>query len=302
MNKKQALPIVHFISGKGGVGKSICSKALATYFARNNYKTLLVELSEEDSEEYKESAKVEKIEQNLSVTKICPNQSLYQYFRLKIPAQALVDKIFSKNFFKLLCTAMPGLSDLTRLGKIWFHADSEKGSQTEHFDKIIVDLPSSGFIARFLSVARVVREVVKIGPLAKEAGLIEKFFKNPDNAVLHLVTLPQELAINESFEIYSDIKRMHDISLGLLFINRCTAMAADDLKFLETHLDDQMKANAMIVQFFLSQVEYEERQRARLNELGLAMPQLILSEHYGVFDEREIMDDVVKSLTEYFGS
>lgn len=198
MEKKLVSPIVHFISGKGGVGKSLCAKALATYFARQGFSTLLVELSEEESETAPTIQTFHNIEEKLSFLRIYPDQALYEYLSLKVPGQSLLKKMFGKSFFRTLCSAMPGLSDLTRLGKIWFHADKHAGSQ-ENFDKIVVDLPSSGFIVRFLSIARVVREVVKIGPLAREARLMEDFFKDARNAVLHLVTLPQELVIMDNY-------------------------------------------------------------------------------------------------------
>lgn len=212
---------VHFIAGKGGVGKTLIAQALAHHFAGGK-KTLLIELSEEEAgdEQPKLALIKEHGSKKFSHIKIFPDQTLYEYLTLKIAQKTLLDSFMSQTLFRALSSAMPGLADLTRLGKIWFHADAEHEPKGEIYEKIVVDMPSSGFVARFLSIARVVSEAVRIGPLAKEAKVIKEYFEDAKNARLHVVALPQELVVNETIELIHEIKRAKGVHLGYAFMNR----------------------------------------------------------------------------------
>ncbi|HXW53038.1 MAG TPA: ArsA-related P-loop ATPase [Myxococcota bacterium] len=94
-----ALAKVHFIAGKGGVGKTLISRALSQLFVKK-LKTLLVELSEDESgEQFSHAAATRKLSPNLSYVKIHPDQSLYEYLSLKIPSQRILDTFYSKISF-----------------------------------------------------------------------------------------------------------------------------------------------------------------------------------------------------------
>ncbi len=110
---------------------------------------------------------------------------------------------------------MPGLSDLTRFGKIWFHADEKAAKSHRIFEKIVVDLPSSGYVGRFLSIASVVEDVVKIGPLAEEARSISRYFSKPQHARLHLATLLEDFVVTESIELYEHILKTCRVKLAV---------------------------------------------------------------------------------------
>lgn len=301
MEKKLISPTVHFVSGKGGVGKSIVSLALANYFAGEGHSTLLVELSEEESDAaHDRIASIRKVKEKLSFIRIYPDQALFEYLKLKVPAQALLDKLLSKSLFRTLCSAMPGLSDLTRLGKIWFHADPVHGNREGVFDKIVVDLPSSGFILGFLSIARVVKEVVRIGPLARDAQLIQDYFSNSKNALIHLVSLPQDVVINETFEIYQQLKKANEVAMGMLFMNRVIKLDPNELALFRDKSQDNFPHTTEVMDFFLSQVKAQTHQLKRLEDLGLSMPRINLSEQFGEIIESKISDELVEKMTEYF--
>lgn len=205
--------IVHFVAGKGGVGKTVVAKALATHFAKFE-RTLLIELSEEESGEPKPAlAEITEMGPNLFHTKICPDQALYEYLSLKIPPK-VINILMSKSVFRALGSAMPGLADLTRLGKIWFHATSGV------YKKIVVDMPSSGFVGRFLTIANVVYQAVKVGPLAKEARIINEYFVDAHNARVHLVTLLDDLVVKETIHLFKELQQLKTVSCGVIFINR----------------------------------------------------------------------------------
>src|SRR5580700_7465220 len=97
------IPRVHFLAGKGGVGKSVLSKALASYFAGYGFKTLLVELSEEESISGMRIVNAEQQEENLWHLRIHPDQALFEYLSLKIPSQKMLNLLISKKIGRASC-------------------------------------------------------------------------------------------------------------------------------------------------------------------------------------------------------
>jgi anion-transporting ArsA/GET3 family ATPase len=287
---------VHFVGGKGGVGKTLISQALATLFA-SVHKTLLVELCEEESGEGRLKTTIKETKtHNLYYVKMFPDQALYEYLSLKISQKKLLDSVVSQKLFKALSSAMPGLADLTRLGKIWYHADEQHGKKDEIYEKIVVDMPSSGFILRFLTIAHVVQMAVKIGPLAHEARLIHQYFSS--HALLHLVTLAEELVINETIELYRQVRQSPNVHLGAVFINRL-------LKFSKEELHPLHKENypylSSLMALFQSRAKTERIGRTRLTKV-VNLPQILISDQIGEMIESKIMTKIIEELPRGFMS
>lgn len=291
---------VHFVAGKGGVGKTLIAQALATFFS-TSHQTLLIELSEEETgEERPRLASIKTISKNLYYVKIFPDQALYEYLMLKIPTKKMLDSMLAHSLFRMLCSAMPGLFDLTRLGKIWYHADEINGSRQQIFEKIVVDMPSSGFVSRFLSIASVVSDAVKIGPLAKEAILIKDYFAKRENACLHLVAMPQELVVNETLELAKQIKKNKHVHLGMLFINRVLRLKSESYLPIPSQFLKSAPNIANIVNAFDARISDESAQRNRFLENGLSMPQILIADQVGEMVESKIVDEIVKILQNRF--
>lgn len=270
---------IHFVAGKGGVGKTLISQALATYFAEQN-STLLVELSEEEAKEDDKFSPIKEVSKNLSHVKIFPDQALYEYLSLKIP-EKLVDSLLSKSLFRALGSAMPGLSDLTRLGKIWYH--------TKDYERIVVDMPSSGFVSRFLSIASIVEKAVKIGPLAKEAKLIKDYLKEPAHARVHLVAIPEEMVINETLELYQELKKKPSVTLGFLLVNRV-------LNFEPKSLDEKLyPESAKVLESFRKRKEEEDLVKRRLKMRGLNLHEIVFYDYMGEIMDSKIVTKMVKA-------
>jgi hypothetical protein len=300
VSKKSFFAKVHFIAGKGGVGKTVISQCLAALLAKQN-KTLLVELSEEeigeDEEKFSIIEQKSDIAKNLFYVKIFPDQALYEYLCLKIPTKKILDSLFSQKLFRTLCSAMPGLSDLTRLGKIWFHADKQHVDHQEIFDKIVVDLPSSGFTKRFLSIAKVVHQAVKVGPLAKEAKLIHEYFFDKNNARLHLVCLPQELVINETIDLVKQMQYSSCINLGYLFINRFLKLKSKHLLTNSYPLKNYPETKK-ILDAYAARLQEEDLQINRLEQLENSPEIITLGDQLGEMLEPNIVKNMVIELSD----
>jgi hypothetical protein len=278
---------VHFIAGKGGVGKTLISRALAQVFAKK-HKTLLIEMCEEDAGVFE--APPLTVEGRLSHITIFPDQTLYEYLLIKIPQKKVLDSFLSQSLIRALSSAMPGLKDLTRLGKIWFHADEKHSIKPDEiFDKIVVDMPSSGFVGRFLTIASVVENVVKVGPLAKEAALIKSYFRDAHNALLHVVSVPSELVVNETVELIDTITGQKSIHLGILFINRVFSpkgLSKDSLP-----IDASLPELKKITEFLQNRLKEGAIQLKRL-QTASDLPCLPFADQMGELKDEVIIHDM----------
>jgi len=285
------------VAGKGGVGKTLISQALATIFSRK-FNTLWVQMGEEESDVIDAGvAAIEKLRPNLSHVKIYPDQALYEYLSLKIPGKFVRESFLKQNLLRSLCSIMPGLSDLTRLGKIWFHADESSVNGHTIFEKIVVDMPSSGFVERFLSIASVVEDVVKIGPLAREAHQIRQYFYNPKHARLHLVTMLEDLVVTESIELAHRLEQVLQVVMGALFINMVLPPSMASLASVdEGKLEQSSPQIAEIVELFKQASKEQTEQRARFLNAKISLPMITVTDAMGKDREPDIVAHIIEDL------
>jgi anion-transporting ArsA/GET3 family ATPase len=278
---------VHFIAGKGGVGRTTVAVALSQYFASLGLKTLRVDLS--DNADQKPGGMTADAA-NLTHMAVAPKDAIQEYLALKIGHKKILDMFYSHSLFNALCEAAPGLSDLTRLGKIWFHADPCNESRAPIFDRVVVDMPSSGFVARFLSVAHLVQEAVKIGPMAKEAGMINDFLLKPENALVHVVALPQELVVNESLELAGELIKKSPVKMGAVWINRAFK---EDPKALEKLAASVPEALKSWVADQAARAQSEEYEVARIKSAYPKIDVIAVGDYADECPEKFILNDII---------
>ena len=210
----------------------------------------------------------------------------------------MLDAIMSQNLFRAICSAMPGVSDLTRLGKVWFHADEAHGEKAGIYDKIVVDMPSSGFVGRFISIPHVVSKAVRIGPLAKEARLIHDYFHDGRNAKIHLVSLLEELVVNETIELYEQISSLACIQWGSLFINRILPFDATSSLSLPKDFYKTCPNIDGILGRSDARIMREAHDRQRFIECGVSLSQIEIAEHVGFSSQADIVKEIVSEFFE----
>lgn len=122
------------VAGKGGVGKSTVSAALALAAAQAGLTSLLIELDGKPSLVSGTS--------HITVRHISPAAALTEYFETHGLAR-LSKRLVSSGIVDVVATAAPGIDDLLVLGKI-------KALERERAaDIIIVDGPAAGHAVTF---------------------------------------------------------------------------------------------------------------------------------------------------------
>ncbi len=197
-----------FVGGKGGVGKTVVSQAIAQCLADENKKTLWVTF-EDPTRPQGERIHVSK---NLWHVNCEASLAFEEYIGLKIGVPRLT-KIFLQNkVMRYLSKASPGIHELVLLGKVWY--------ERQFFDRVIIDMPSTGYgLAMFQSTANFAR-LFSGGPIHHDAEAMLETFRDPEQTSHVIVSLPEEMPLVESLELQDYLLNLFPKNPPTFIVNR----------------------------------------------------------------------------------
>jgi anion-transporting ArsA/GET3 family ATPase len=104
------------------------------------------------------------------------------------------------------------------------------------YDVIVVDAFASGHFLAMLDAPVGFSKAVQIGPMAEQTKSIISVLRNPELTKFHLVTLPEELPIQETLET---AEKMQAKGWGApeIWINRCLAENSEPGTFSGSELE-----------------------------------------------------------------
>jgi anion-transporting ArsA/GET3 family ATPase len=274
------------VAGKGGVGKTTASAALAMLAAGNGLSVLLVELEGrpalagafgaegpldyEDVELFKGGAG------SVRGRWITPDDALLEYLA-DHGFQRVSRRLLSAGVIDVVSTAIPGIRDVLVLGKV---KQLERSSAA---DLIILDAPATGHAVTFLTSASGLLDAARGGPVRTQAADVLEMLNDPERCRVMLVTLAEELPVSETIEAAYRVEDEAGVQLGPLIVNGVETVApgistpASDaaLSAGVTLTDDQLAALDESRQFALRRHELQASQMERL-ATELPLPQLEL--------------------------
>ncbi|ASQ84579.1 ArsA-related P-loop ATPase [Mycobacterium intracellulare] len=219
---------LHFVTGKGGTGKSTIAAALALTLAAGGRKVLLVEvegrqgiaqLFDVPPLPYQE-VKIATAERGGQVNALAIDieaaflEYLDMFYNLGIAGRAM-RRIGAIEF---ATTIAPGLRDVLLTGKIKETVIRVDKNRLPVYDAIVVDAPPTGRIARFLDVTKAVSDLAKGGPVHSQADGVVKLLHSERTAI-HLVTLLEALPVQETLEAIEELADMQ-LPIGSVIVNR----------------------------------------------------------------------------------
>lgn len=219
---------LHFVTGKGGTGKSTVAAALALTLAAGGRQVLLVEvegrqgiaqLFDVPPLPYKE-VKIATAERGGHVNALAIDieaaflEYLDMFYNLGIAGRAM-RRIGAIEF---ATTIAPGLRDVLLTGKIKECVVRSDKTKLPTYDAVVVDAPPTGRIARFLDVTKAVADLAKGGPVHSQSEGVVKLLHSDQTAV-HLVTLLEALPMQETLEAIDELEKLK-LPIGSVIVNR----------------------------------------------------------------------------------
>jgi anion-transporting ArsA/GET3 family ATPase len=227
---------LHFVTGKGGVGKSFVACALARRFVDDGDRVLLAQVHARDSHGPllgvgAVDEDVRAVGTRLSVVNLLPSQAMREYALMTLKVEALYKAVFENRVTKTFLRFVPSLDELVMMGKLWFHAEETRdvrGRPRPRFDRIVVDCPSTGHALKLFSIARVITETLHVGPMVEKTRQMASVFADPARSVVHLVTLPEELPVNETLELMARLRKEQTVHVDHVIVNALVPRLFDE--------------------------------------------------------------------------
>ena len=223
---------LHFVTGKGGTGKSTIAASLALALAAGGRRVLLVEVEGRQGIAQLfdvpplpyEEVKIATADGGGQVNALAIDteaaflEYLDMFYNLGIAGRAM-RRIGAVEF---ATTIAPGLRDVLLTGKIKEIVvrarRSARAKAATGYDAVVVDSPPTGRIARFLDVTKAVSDLAKGGPVHSQADGVVKLLHS-DLTAIHLVTLLEALPIQETIEAIDELKEL-GLPIGSVIVNR----------------------------------------------------------------------------------
>lgn len=212
------------VTGKGGVGKTTVAAALALASARSGQRTLVCEVNARERiagllGRPETGAEITSLEENLWAVDVRPHEAMREYALMILKFESIYNAVFENRLVRYFLRFVPSLQELVMLGKILFHLKETRPDGSHRFERIIIDAPSTGHAITFFSVPKVILDTVPPGALANDAKWMRECLIDPAMTAAVLVSLPEEMPINETIELDAALANRVQIQPQLVVLN-----------------------------------------------------------------------------------
>ena len=217
------------VAGKGGVGKTVVTAALARAASMVGRSALVVEVEGksglprmfgqadhgEGSLTYEEQVLHKgggDGSADVVARTITPDHALLEYLE-DHGLSRISKRLVSSGALDIVATAAPGIRDILVLGKV------KQLQRAAAADVIVLDTPAAGHAITFLRSAKGLLDAVKVGPINTQARDVLDLLTDHERCQVLLVTLPEETPVNELVETAFSLEDQVGVGLGPAVVN-----------------------------------------------------------------------------------
>jgi anion-transporting ArsA/GET3 family ATPase len=208
-----------FVTGKGGVGKTTVSAALALLAAQHGKRTLVCEVDAKGNmADFFESGPISfhpsEIAPGLFAMAMNTEESLKEYLRLqlRIPLLARIGPL--ARTFDFVANAAPGVREILTVGKLCYEV------QQDAWDLVVVDASATGHIVGQLAAPQAINELVKVGRVRDQSSWMVDILSDPALTGALIVAAPEEMPVTETLELADRISAETTVDLAAVVVNR----------------------------------------------------------------------------------
>jgi len=213
------------VAGKGGVGKTTVSAALARAAALVGLSTLVVEVEGRSGlpamfgqpdlgydEIVLAAADPSAGVAAVRARTITPDEALLEYLR-EHGLSRISKRLVASGALDVVATAAPGIKDILLLGKV------KQLERSGTADLVVLDAPAAGHAVTFLQSARGLLDAVRVGPINTQARDVLDLLEDHARCQVVLVTLPEETPVNEAVDTGFLLEDRVGVNLGPIVVN-----------------------------------------------------------------------------------
>jgi len=224
------------VTGKGGVGKTTVTAALARLAAASGKRVLAAEVSYESprDDEQADAAltsplagalgtqplgdEPRRIAGTLFASRLSPLAGHLQFLRDTLPVRLLADAAMRSAAVRRFFHAAPTLAEL---GIVYRLLDllRETSAGAPHWQLVVCDLPATGHALALAQVPQTLASVLRSGPIhaAAQEGL--RVLRDRAHTTSVLVSLPDPLPVSEALELHEGLRKL-SIDCARVVLNR----------------------------------------------------------------------------------
>jgi arsenite/tail-anchored protein-transporting ATPase len=204
---------VLIVAGKGGVGKSTTSVALAQLAHQHGISVAHIEL---DGKTIPTG-----LDPGVTQFSLTPGEALREYLATHGLAR-VGQRLENSGILDLVASTAPGIDDLLLLGKI------KQLEQSRAHDLIVVDGPAAGQAIGLLRAAATMQSTVSSGPISQQAQEVRDMVSDPARCRVLLITTPAHTPVIELLETRQQLIDEVGVALGPIIVNGVDSVNSAD--------------------------------------------------------------------------
>ena len=280
---------VTIVAGKGGVGKTTVSAALALLAAKAGVRTLIVEVEGKSGLStlfgtaeplgYQETVLLEAGESGpgsaeLRARTLTPDDALVEYLE-DHGMKRVSRRLTSTGTLDVVATAVPGIKDILVLGKVKQLEGLSRAGRPDAPGFIVVDAPAAGHAVTFLASAYGLLDAAAVGPIRTQATEVIDLLSDPSRCQVMLVTIPEETPVNEAADTAFHLEDRAGVQLAPIVVNGVWPhLELPDTAPANLHPADAERVTSA-ARFRRQRQKLQDEQVKRLGEM-LPLPQIRL--------------------------
>ena len=215
-----------FVTGKGGVGKTTVTAALALAAAERGRRTVVAEVAGAGRAARLlggtagEPGTETQVGERLWTTTIEPWKVMEEWLGRVLGSRALTGVLTRSNFFRTFADAAPGGMELGTVVKTWELAQEKRwDKQARPYDLVIVDGPASGHAIGLLRTPGTFADIARVGPIASQSQRVREWLADYRETAYVAVALPGELPVSETLQLGQRLRKSLGRRLETIVVN-----------------------------------------------------------------------------------
>ncbi|MGE0397400.1 MAG: ArsA family ATPase [Kofleriaceae bacterium] len=202
--------MLHYVTGKGGVGKSTIAAAIAIAAASRGARVLGIELGPRGGLARALAARPE-----ITVMQIDGAAAVGEYLTRRMHLGRFVRPILEHPLYAAFVEAAPGLRELVAIGKV-----RDEYVLQRRWDVVVVDAGASGHALEHLRMPSAAELAFRSGLVHREAARNAELLRDPSRCAIHVVAMPEEMPLAEAAQTVETLRGL-ELAIGRVIVNRC---------------------------------------------------------------------------------
>lgn len=221
------------VTGKGGVGKTAVSAALARHLARDRRRVLVFEVDPRENLHQMlgippSGGDVHDAGGGLFLQNLKPREVVDEIVRERLKLEVITRRVLDSPVYQHFAEGAPGIKEVAILGHALRLLQGLDRRRREPVDLVVLDAPATGHGVSLLQAPRLLSDVIRQGPFGEMGRELAGFVADPERCGVVVVTSAEEMPVDEALELRKSLDERLDREPDLLVINGLYPPLPDD--------------------------------------------------------------------------